>query len=111
MSRMSRVLTPVGELTSFGVKALAGGFLPPYEWQIVLAQIEEIGVRSVPLVAAAGVALAVVTTLHPRSTLVSFGAEACAPAWRAASFFTELRPLVTALLVAGRPRLPSAAHS
>jgi phospholipid/cholesterol/gamma-HCH transport system permease protein len=102
MSWISRVLTPVGELTSFGVRAVAGSFFPPYEWQIFLAQIEEIGARSVPLIAAAGAALGVVMTLHTRSTLVSFGAEAWAPTLQAASFFTELGPLVTALLVAGR---------
>jgi phospholipid/cholesterol/gamma-HCH transport system permease protein len=102
MSRISRVLTPVGELSYFGVRALAGVFVPPYEWQIFLAQIEEIGARSVPLIAAAGAALGVVMTLHTRSTLISFGAEAWAPTLQAAAFFTELGPLVTALLIAGR---------
>jgi phospholipid/cholesterol/gamma-HCH transport system permease protein len=102
MSRISRLFTPVGELSSFGVRALAGAFFPPYEWQILLAQIEEIGARSVPLIAAAGAALGVVMTLHTRSTLVSFGAEAWAPTLQSAAFFTELGPLVTALLIAGR---------
>jgi hypothetical protein len=40
--------------------------------------------------------------MHTRGTLVQFGAEALIPTLQSASFFNELGPLVTALLVAGR---------
>jgi phospholipid/cholesterol/gamma-HCH transport system permease protein len=39
---------------------------------------------------------------HTRSTLVQFGAEVMIPTLQSASFFNELGPLVTGLLVAGR---------
>lgn len=41
-------------------------------------------------------------TLHTRSTLVAFGAEALIPRAQSFAFFVEIGPLVTGLLVAGR---------
>ena len=92
----------VGGLSRFGVKSLASAVVPPYEWQFFLIQIEDVGWRSLPLIAAAGLALGVVTALHTRGTLVSFGAEALIPSLQSASFFNELGPLVTGLLISGR---------
>jgi len=92
----------VGSLSRFGVKSLVSAVTPPYEWQYFLIQIEDVGWRSLPLIAAAGLALGVVTALHTRGTLVSFGAEALIPSLQSASFFNELGPLVTGLLISGR---------
>ena len=102
MSKASGFFTSAGEMSLFGIKALARAFVRPYEFPFFLQQLEEVGARSVLLVTAAGFALGIVMTLHTRSTLVSFGAEAWAPTLQAVSFFNELGPLVTALLVAGR---------
>ncbi|AXC12202.1 ABC transporter permease protein [Acidisarcina polymorpha] len=81
---------------------MISGIRPPYEWRQLAVQIAEIGWRSLPLVVAAGFAIGVVTTLHTRSTLVQFGAEALIPNLQSMSFFNELGPLVAGLLVAGR---------
>ena len=102
MSRVNRLLSASGEMSFFGLRALASAFAPPYEWAASLQQLEEIGARSVPLIGAAGVALGVVLTLHTHDTLVKFGAVALSPTLQAASFITEIGPLVTALLIAGR---------
>jgi len=67
-----------------------------------MIQIEEIGWQSLPLVLAAGLALGIVLSMHTRATLVQFGAEAMIPTLQSASFFNELGPLVTGLLVAGK---------
>lgn len=75
--------------------------MPPYEWEYLLVQIRAIGWDSVPLISAAGPALGVVMTMHTRSLLVTFGAGALAPTMQSETFFNELSPLVTALLVAG----------
>ncbi len=101
-SKPIQFLTNAGEISYFGLRAISSAFAPPYEWQVLMGQIEEIGARSVPLIAAAGLALGVVLTLHTRDTLVKFGAVALSPALQAESFVYELSPLVTALLVAGR---------
>lgn len=57
---------------------------------------------SIPLIAASGMALGVVMSLHTRSTLASIGAEALIPAGLAISLISEIGPLTTGLLVAGR---------
>jgi phospholipid/cholesterol/gamma-HCH transport system permease protein len=61
-----------------------------------------VGWKSLPLVLASGFALGVVLTLHTRSSLVRFGAEAMIPTFQAVAFFNEIGPLVVGLLVAGR---------
>jgi len=102
MSKGTYFFSSIGEMSVFGTKSFVRAFSPPYETASLLQQLEEIGARSVPLVAAAGFALGIVMTLHKRSTLVSFGAEAWAPTLQAVSFFNELGPLITALLISGR---------
>ena len=99
---MGRFFTFIGEVSSFGLKALVDAFRPPFEWEFFMLQIEEIGWRSLPLILAAGFALGVVLSMHTRVTLVQFGAEALIPSLQSAAFFNELGPLITALLVAGR---------
>jgi phospholipid/cholesterol/gamma-HCH transport system permease protein len=102
MPKLTRLLTFLGELTSFGVRGFALSLVPPYQGEFFFQQLTEIGANSLALISAAGLALGVVMTLHTRSTLVSFGAEALIPTLQSASFFNELGPLVTGLLVAGR---------
>jgi phospholipid/cholesterol/gamma-HCH transport system permease protein len=92
----------IGRVTLFGARALRDVWSPPFEGDFLLNQLYQIGVGSFSLVVAAGFALGVVMTLHTRSTLVQFGATAEIPTFQALSFFVELGPLVTALLVAGR---------
>lgn len=92
----------IGRVTSFGARALRDAWTPPYEGEYLLWQLREVGVSSFLLVVAAGFALGVVMTLHTRSSLVQFGATADIPGFQSLAFFTEIGPLVTALLMAGR---------
>lgn len=92
----------VGEVTLFGLRALREALLPPYEVGEFVRQVVEIGWRSVPLLAASGVAIGVVLSMHTRASLERFGAEALIPAGLAIALVRETGPLVTALLVAGR---------
>jgi len=102
MSRKLEFFDFVADVSVFGVRALARAFIPPFEIAFTIQQLEEIGARSLPLIGAAGVALGIVLTLHTRSTLVSFGAEAWGPTLQAVSFFNELGPMIAALLISGR---------
>jgi phospholipid/cholesterol/gamma-HCH transport system permease protein len=91
-----------GGVAVFGVRALAEAVRPPYEVRETARQIFEIGWRSLPLIAASGVAIGVVLSMHTRASLERFGAETMIPAGLALALFRETGPLVTALLVAGR---------
>lgn len=99
---MKRGLEFAGAVSLFALRVITNVFRAPFELNEIWRQMGEMGVRSLPLVAAAGLALGVVMTLHTRSTLVTFGAEAMIPKLQSLSFFVEIGPLVTALLVSGR---------
>ncbi len=92
----------VGKVTMFGLRAVRDAFRPPFEAEYLMKQMYEIGVGSLSLILTSGFALGVVMTLHTRSTLVQFGAEAQIPTFQAMAFFNEIGPLVAALLLAGR---------
>lgn len=92
----------IGSVTLFGLKAIRDVFRPPFEFEYLMLQLQEIGIGSLSLILASGFALGVVMTLHTRSTLVQFGAAAKIPVFQSMAFFNEIGPLVTGLLIAGR---------
>ena len=102
MNPISRLLDRIGVTFLFGLRVVKDAFREPFEFQMIMMQLAEVGARSTPLLIASGFALGVVMTMHTRSTLVTFGAAAMAPEVQALSFFVEIGPLVTGLLVAGR---------
>src|SRR5215470_11917769 len=91
-----------GDVSLFGLRAIADAFRRPFEGDQLRRQLAEVGSKSLPLIIPAGFALGAVLTLHTRSALVTFGATAWIPTVQAFAFFLEIGPLVTALLVAGR---------
>jgi phospholipid/cholesterol/gamma-HCH transport system permease protein len=92
----------VGNVAIFAARAVREAFLPPYEVGEIARHTFEIGWRSLPLIASAGLAIGVVLSMHTRASLERFGAEALIPAGLAIALIRETGPLVTALLVAGR---------
>jgi phospholipid/cholesterol/gamma-HCH transport system permease protein len=100
--RLTKFFQFIGDVSLFAVQAVARFFRPPIEFRQIWIQLAEAGAHSFPLVAASGFALGVVMTLHTRSTLVMFGAEAIIPKVQSLAFFIEIGPLVAGLLVAGR---------
>lgn len=96
------LLAWVGGVALFGARALYDALLPPYEIKETWRQVYEIGWRSLPLIALAGVAIGVVLSMHTRASLERFGAEAMIPAGLAIALVRETGPLTAGLLVAGR---------
>ncbi len=93
-----------GELALFAARSIREVFRPPYEVGETLRQLHELGVRSVPLIALAGLAVGVVLSMHTRASLERFGAEALIPAGLALALVKETGPLTAALLLSGRWR-------
>jgi phospholipid/cholesterol/gamma-HCH transport system permease protein len=92
----------IGATALFGLQALKELFRPPYEFAETSRQIYSLGLQSVPLIALSGLAVGVVMSMHTRSSLERFGAEALIPAGLAIAMIKETGPLVTGLLVSGR---------
>jgi phospholipid/cholesterol/gamma-HCH transport system permease protein len=68
----------------------------------LLRQVDEIGAKSLPLVALAGAAIGVVLSLHKRDSLIRFGAKSLLPTLIILSLIKESGPIITALVVSGR---------
>jgi phospholipid/cholesterol/gamma-HCH transport system permease protein len=95
-------LVTAGELALFSGRALVESVRPPWEIGETIRQLYELGLRSVPLIGAAGFSVGVVLSMHTRASLERFGAEALIPAGLAMALVRETGPLTTALLLSGR---------
>ena len=91
-----------GELGIFVTRLLRACLAPPYEFRELFRQCDEIGSKSLPLVALAGAATGVVLSLQTRDSLVRFGAKAFLPAVIVFSIIKESGPIITGLIVSGR---------
>jgi phospholipid/cholesterol/gamma-HCH transport system permease protein len=91
-----------GEFGIFLWRVFRSAVAPPYEFAEFIRQLDEIGSKSLPLVAAAGGAIGVVLALETRSSLVRFGAKSLLPATVVFAVVTEMGPIITGLIVSGR---------
>src|SRR5438552_11024754 len=91
-----------GELGIFAARLFRAAVTPPYEGRELVRQMDEIGTKSLPLVALAGAAIGVVLSLHTRDSLVRFGAKSLLPTLIILSLIKESGPIITALVVSGR---------
>src|SRR5258706_9154879 len=91
-----------GELAFFCARVVRAVLLPPYEFGEFLRQCDEIGSKSLPLIALAGAATGVVLSLQTRDSLARFGAKSFLPAVIVFSIIKESGPIITGLMVSGR---------
>ncbi|MGC1619067.1 MAG: ABC transporter permease [Candidatus Acidiferrum sp.] len=91
-----------GEMGFFAWKVMRAAVRRPFEGRELVRQLDEIGSKSLPLVALAGAAIGAVLSLESRSSLVRFGAESMLPAALVFSIIHETGPIVTGLVVSGR---------
>ncbi len=91
-----------GDFWIFCNRLARAAFVPPYEWGEFLRQLDEVGSKSLLLVALAGAATGVVVSLQTRDSLIRFGAKSLLPAVIVISIIKESGPIITGLIVAGR---------
>ena len=91
-----------GDLGIFFWRVVRAAASPPFEFRELFRQLDEIGSKSLPLVALAGGAIGVVLSLQSRQSLTRFGAKSLLPAAIVFSIIHEIGPIITALVVAGR---------
>jgi Permease MlaE len=94
-----------GNLTIFCGRVVRAVFLPPYEgWEFV-HPFDELGSKSLPLLALAGAATGVVLTLSTRDSLIRFGAKSFLPAVVVFSIIKESGPIIPLEICVFRLRL------
>ena len=91
-----------GELGVFVWRVAWAAVTPPFEFRELFRQLDEIGSKSLPLVALAGGAIGVVLSLETRYSLTRFGAKSLLPAAIVFSVIHEIGPIITGLVVSGR---------
>lgn len=91
-----------GDLGIFFGRVARAAVTPPFEFSELYLQMDEIGSKSLPLVALAGAATGVVLSLEARYSLTRFGAKSLLPAAIVFSVLHETGPIITGLVVSGR---------
>ncbi len=96
-------LEDFGRFVGFGLETVAAS--PGAIWRRpaeILRQFERVAWGGVPIAAAAGTSVGLVTWLQVRRLLATYGAEASLPSVLAAAVLVETGPVLASLLVAGR---------
>jgi len=91
-----------GGIGVFSWRVLRAGVTPPYEWRELIRQLDEVGSKSLPLVAMAGAAIGVVLSMEARTSLSRFGAKSMLPSAIVYAIVQEMGPIITSLVVSGR---------
>ena len=91
-----------GSLGIFSWQVLKAAVTPPFEGRELVRQLDEVGSKSLPLVALAGAAIGVVISLEARYSLSRFGAKSMFPATLVYSVIQVMGPVITGLVVSGR---------
>jgi phospholipid/cholesterol/gamma-HCH transport system permease protein len=99
---LNSLLEWFGELGMFVWQVLRSTTRRPFEGRELLRQLDEVGSKSLPMVAMAGAAIGAVLALESRHSLVQFGAKSLLPAAVVFSIIHETGPVITALVVCGR---------
>jgi|HubBroStandDraft_1064217.scaffolds.fasta_scaffold30216_2 phospholipid/cholesterol/gamma-HCH transport system permease protein len=91
-----------GDLGIFFWRVLRAAVTPPFEFRELFRQLDEVGSKSLPLVALAGAAIGVVLSMETRYSLTRFGAKSLLPAAIAFSVIHDIGPIITGLVASGR---------
>jgi phospholipid/cholesterol/gamma-HCH transport system permease protein len=97
-----RFLEESGKVMVLFAKTLALSVKPPFDFRGLLHQIEEVGIRSIPVVLITGTFTGMVLALQSYTGFKRFNAEAFVGTVVALSMTRELGPVLSGLMVSGR---------
>ncbi len=100
--RLNEFFQTIAELSLFTFEFLKRVFVPPYEFAEVRKHMDELGVKTLPIVSVTGFIIGLVLAMQSQPVMVRFGAESFLPGMVALSVVRELAPVITALIFAGR---------
>lgn len=89
-------------LTIFVIEFFKQLFIPPYDIAEIKKHMDELGVKTLPIVSVTGFIIGLVLALQTWPVLSRFGATDFLPSTVALSVVRELGPVITALIFAGR---------
>lgn len=92
----------VGELSMLGGQVLRQAIRGPYERATIIGQMEQVGVRSLSIVAVTSLFIGMVLALQTAYSLEDFGGKIFIGTVVALSLIRELAPVLMSLMVGGR---------
>ncbi|HED05650.1 MAG TPA: ABC transporter permease [Ignavibacteria bacterium] len=102
MQRLSEFFLTIAGLTLFSIEFIKNVFLPPYEFGEITKHMDELGVKSLPILGVTGFIIGLVLAMQSQPVLQRFGAGSFLPSMVSLSVVRELGPVITALIFAGR---------
>jgi phospholipid/cholesterol/gamma-HCH transport system permease protein len=97
-----KYLEEAGQGAIMFYRVLRGIFHRPFQWRLTIAQMEEVGVQSLPVVAITAIFTGAVLALQTYSGFKRFGAEGLVGTVVALSMTRELGPVLASIMVSGR---------
>ena len=101
-TRVLHFLAESGKIIIFSAKVFLWIFRPPLDARSLLKQVEEVGVKSIPVVLITGAFTGMVLALQSYTGFKRFNAEAFVGTVVALSITRELGPVLSGLMVSGR---------
>lgn len=99
---ISNFFRTITALSIFNWEFIKQVFIPPYEVGEIKKHMDELGVKTFPIVTITGFIIGFVLSMQSFPVLARFGATDFLPATVALSVIRELGPVITALIFAGR---------
>src|SRR5512134_1571549 len=100
--RLLAFVSELGAMSLLAGQTFYHAATPPYNFRILIAQMDHIAVRSVTIVSVAGLFVGLVLALQTAYGMARFGAKGTVGIIVGLSMVRELGPVVTAILVGGR---------
>ncbi|MGE5247511.1 MAG: MlaE family ABC transporter permease [Verrucomicrobiota bacterium] len=100
--RVYRMLQDLGQISTLFLQVAAWTFRPPFEFRNIVKQMEEVGVRSMPVVLVTATFTGMVLALQSYTGFQRFGATSFVGSVVALSITRELGPVFAGLMVSGR---------
>jgi len=100
--RLTEFFIMLAGLWQFQWQFLKQIFIPPFEIDQIRKHMDELGIKTLPIVSVTGFIIGLVITMQMQPVMVRFGAEAFLPGAVGISIVRELAPVITALIFAGR---------
>jgi len=108
--KTTKFIEEIGNIFLLFLQAIKWSLRPPLGFRNILKQMEEVGVRSIPVVLITAVSTGMVLALQSHTGFKRFNAESLVGTVVALSMTRELGPVLTALIVAGRAGAAMAAE-
>jgi len=100
--RLLEFFITISGLFEFSIRFFREIFVPPYEIEQIRKHMDELGIKTLPIVSVTGFIIGLVVAMQTQPVLLRFGAEAYLPGSVGISIVRELGPVITALIFAGR---------